>query len=216
MDENKRSTLPAPRGSGITLGQLGRYTCNLSPTKVLDLCFTVIPKPPESIIHKISLLSWLPPREFKSYQQKLEEQFENHMKSEKEKERWKCHKLYQNHTKPQLEVLCRKSGIPVISSIAKHQLVALLAEKNGESVPPLVTTAEYSGNLSSIPATTTGISRLTIAYLKSVLSFHHLPTIGSKDQLVLRTYMLRVNRMADAVAREENQLRDLIDIVRMP
>ena len=137
------------------------------PTKVLDLCFTLIP---ESIIRQISLLSWLPPKEVKSYQQKLEEQFENQMISEKKKERWKCHKLYQNHTKAQLEVLCRKSGIPVISSISKHQLVALLAEKNGESVPPLITTTEYSGNLSSIPATTTGICRLTIAYLKSILS----------------------------------------------
>ena len=34
--------------------------------------------------------------------------------------------------------------------------------------------------------------------------------MGTKDQLVLRTYLLRHNRVDDIVAREENQLKDLI------
>ena len=30
------------------------------PTKVLELCFTIIPNPPEHILNQISLLSWFP------------------------------------------------------------------------------------------------------------------------------------------------------------
>lgn len=184
------------------------------PTKVLQLCFTVVPKPPEHILQQICLLSWLSAKEVTDYKQKLQDQFENQLKSEKEKERWKSHELYRTHTKPQLETLCRKSNIPVVSSLQKHQLVALLAEKQGESPPEYSTDTEYVGNLSSIPTTTKAINRLTIPYLRSVLSFHHLPTIGSKEQLVLRTYLLRLNRTADAIAREEGQLKDLIGIAQ--
>lgn len=121
--------------------------------------------------------------------------------------------MYRCHTKPQLEALCRKSDIPVVSSLPKHQLVSFLVEKNGEEPPVLSTNGqEYSGDLSTIPGTTTAITCLTIPYLKSVFSFHNVSTIGSKEQLVLRTYLLRTNRTADVVSREEEQLKDLIDI----
>ena len=57
--------------------------------------------------------------------------------------------------------------------------------------------AAYTGNLSSIPPTTTNINHLSINYLKSVLLYYNLPTMGTKDQLVLRTYLLRHNRVDD-------------------
>ena len=78
--------------------------------------------------------------------------------------------------------------------------------------PPIGTT--YAGDLSSIPATTTAINHLSIACLKSVLLYHNLPAIGRKEQLLLRTYLLRHNRIADVVAREEGQLKDLISIAQ--
>ena len=52
----------------------------------------------------------------------------------------------------------------------------------------------------------TGIIHLNSAYLKSVLLYHNLPTIGTKEQLVLRTYLVRPNRITDIVAREQGQL----------
>ena len=76
--------------------------------------------------------------------------------SEKEKEMWNSHELYRNKTKAQLELLC---NIAVTSALPKHQLVHLIVEKKGEDPPgdlPIGTTR--AGDLSSIPATTTGIN----------------------------------------------------------
>ena len=185
------------------------------PTKVLDLCFTVLQSPTEMIINQICLLSWVTPQEAREYQKKIEDQLQSQLMSEKEKEKWKSHELYCNKTKAQLEVLCKNLNIPVTSALLKHQLVRLIVEKKGEDPPgdPPIGTI-YAGDLSAIPATTTGINRLSIAYLKSVLLYHNLPAIGRKEQLVLRTYLLRHNRMADVVAREEGQLKDLISIAQ--
>ena len=121
--------------------------------------------------------------------------------TEKEKEKWKSHELYRTKTKAQLEVLCKNLNIPVTSALPKYQLVCLIVEKKGEEPPgdlPIGTT--YAGDLSSIPATTTAIYCLSIAYLKSVLLYHNLSAIGRKEQLVLETYLLRHNRIADVVA----------------
>ena len=54
----------------------------------------------------------------------------------------------------------------------------------------------------------------TVHTLKSVLLYHNLPTIGTNKQLVLRTYLLRCNRIADVVARQECQRNDLTNITQ--
>ena len=59
-----------------------------------------------------------------------------------------------------------------------------------------------------------GINCLNSAYLKSVLLYHNLPAIGINKQLVLRTYLLRRNRIADIVARQECQRNDLTNITQ--
>ena len=183
------------------------------PAKILELCFIVVQHPTDDMIQQISLLSWVPPREVKDYQKKLQDQLDNQKIMEKEKNRWKSHELYRKNTKVQLEALCRKSKIPVTSSLAKHQLVSLITSKRGEEPPSQSpVNSEYNGNRSSIPTTTTAISRLTVAYLKSILAYHHLPVLGSKEQLVLRVYLLRHNEIAAVAAREERQLKDLIDL----
>ena len=53
---------------------------------------------------------------------------------------------------------------------------------------------------------------MTIPHLRSVLKYHDLPHIGTKEQLVMRVYLLRHNKSAAAAAREEEQLRDLIHL----
>lgn len=51
------------------------------PTKVVDLCLSVVPKPDDTLIHQIALLSWVTPREVKDYISKQENQFDNQIKS---------------------------------------------------------------------------------------------------------------------------------------
>ena len=102
------------------------------PTKVLDLCFTVLQNPTETIIHQICLLSWVTPQEAHEYQKKIEDQLQSQLMAEKEKEKWKSHELYRTKTKAQLEVLCNNLNIPITSALPKHQLVGLIVEKKGE------------------------------------------------------------------------------------
>ena len=106
----------------------------------------------------------------------------------------------------ELEDTCSTITIP------KH-LVSLIAAKKGEEPPQSPANSDYSGKLLSIPISTTAISRLTIAYLRSVLAYHHLPLLGTKEQLVLRVYLLRHNKTAAVATREESQLKYLVDLV---
>lgn len=98
--------------------------------------------------------------------------------------------------------------------MAKHELLKLISEKKGEAPPQPARNIAYNGELHTIPTTVSGISSLTIAKLRSILKFHHIPIIGNKDQLVLRVHLLRHNKLDAVTAREERQLEDLISVVR--
>ena len=67
------------KGSWITIPAV------FLPSKVLELCFIVVPHPDDIIIHQMSLLSWLTVKEVKEYQRKLEVQLELQLQAEKEK-----------------------------------------------------------------------------------------------------------------------------------
>ena len=69
----------------------------------------------------------------------------------------------------------------------------------------------YSGKLEEIPLTLSKIN--TIPYLWSILKFHNLPTTGTKDQLVMRVYLLRCSKTTTVTAREEQQWRDRVSLV---
>lgn len=55
----------------------------------------------------------------------------------------------------------------------------------------------YSGKMEEIPVSLSKINNsLTIPRLQSILKFNGLPITGTKDQLVMRVYLLRCNKMA--------------------
>ena len=179
------------------------------PSKVLDLCLSVVPEPTETLVKQFSLISWTTPSDVRQYIKKVQDKIEAQFQSERERERWKSNTLYKTKTKPQLEQMCRQLKIPVTPALAKHQLTSLILEKQGKSLP-LVNTTSYSGNLTAVPTTTAAINRLTITNLRSILKHHNLPIVGTKEQLVMRVFLLRHNRTSVATAREEGQIRDLI------
>ena len=183
------------------------------PSRILDLCLSLLQELTEELVAQISLLSWVTPSEVREYKKKLDNQYEQQLKSEREKNKWKKHSLYRNKTKPQLESMCRKLRIPVTSSLLKHQLVSLVSQKSGESAPPDLPHTLYCGKLQGIPTSVTKIGNtMTIPYLRSILKYHQLPFSGSKDQLVMRVYLLRHNKSAAAATKEVEQLRDLINL----
>ena len=107
-------------------------------------------------------------------------------------------------------MLCKKLKIPVTNALAKHQLAHLILEKQGELLPaPPISL--YSGDLTTVPTTSTAINRLTIAKLRLILRHHNLPIVGSKEQLVMRVFLLKHNRTSAVSAR--GQIKDLIKLV---
>ena len=183
------------------------------PSRILDLCLSLVQDLTDDLIGQIALLSWVTPSEIRRYKTKLDDQLEHQQESEREKNRWKTHSLYRDKTKPQLETICRELRIPVTSSLQKYQLVSLIAEKKGEVPPPESSTTQYCGRVQDIPTAITKIyNSMTIPHLRTILKYHGLPHIGTKEQLVMRVYLLRHNKSAAAAAREEEQLRDLVHL----
>ena len=86
------------------------------PTKVLDLCFSIVQdpsddiirqiSPSDDIIRQISLLSWTTTQEVRDYYRKIQTQVDNQIKAEIERERWKSHDLYKtkSNLKPYVEM----------------------------------------------------------------------------------------------------------------
>ena len=102
------------------------------PSKIMELCFAVIPQPEDDIINQVSLLAWITPQEVRAFYKKIHDQFDGQLKDELERRSWKTHPLYKKNTKTQLESMCRGMKIPVTTSLLKHQLVRLISEVNGE------------------------------------------------------------------------------------
>ena len=103
------------------------------------------------------------------------------------------------------------NGSPTLQCFERGNSVKICNRMMFDFYPGL---PRYAGDLSSITTTTTGINHLNSAYLKSVLLYHNMPTIGTKEQLVLRTHLPRKNGIADIVAGEQGQLTDLINIAQ--
>ena len=181
------------------------------PSRVLDLCLSVVEHPSDDIVRQLSLLSWTTPQEVQDYHNKIHAQVDNQIKAQLERERWKSHHLYKTQTKPQLESQSRSLKIPATSALLKHQLVDLICQQQGET-PPEPVKCLYSGDLSSVPLTTASIHNFTIPKLRSILKHHNVPPFGEKDQLVIKVFLLRQGKTVAMTSREEGQLKDLIQL----
>ena len=68
------------------------------------------------------------PQKVWDYQEKIQTQVENQIRSELERKRWKSHHLYKSNTKLKLEAMCRDLRIPVTPALQKHRLVNLICD----------------------------------------------------------------------------------------
>ena len=181
------------------------------PSKIMELCYALVPNPDDDMIAQISLLAWITPQEVKGFFKKVHDQFDSQMKIEVSRRMWKSHLLFQNNTKVQLEGLCRNMKIPFTASTLKHQLVQLISEAKGED-PPTTPGPLYNGNISSIPRTLASVNHLTMPELRAILIHHGYSPVGKKDQLVIKVFLLRTNQLTAITAREEKQINDLIEM----
>ncbi len=179
------------------------------PSNILDLCVKVLPHPPEDIQTLIGLLAWLPLEEVKDYYQKSAKNELDAMRSDRAREVWKSHPLYALK-KTDLEQLCRKHRIPVTSSMPKHDLVRLVSKSKNET--PLQPKPIYSGKLTTVPTGLSQLKKLTVGKLRAIIHCHGFPTMGTKDQLVIRVAFLRQGKTSEMFKVELKQLMDLVKI----
>ena len=69
-------------------------------TKALEFCFTVVPNPPEHILKQISWLPWLSEKEVTEYKEKIEDQLNHQLKSDKKRKGGNARSLSQTHKNP--------------------------------------------------------------------------------------------------------------------
>lgn len=67
-----------------------------------------------------------------------------------------------------------------------------IAEKKKLCIPSLKET--YNGNLSSFAADVSNLSNCSIFKLRSILKYHNLNYGGTKDELIMRVFLLRPKR----------------------
>ena len=183
----------------------------LLPSRILQLCTQVISDPPEAILEQISLLAWIPTSLCKQFYEKQKKHIEDMIANDCNREAWNAHPLMRSYKKQELESMCRRKRIPISSSLNKFELVRLLSEHSKET--PIPTPPLYSGSLASVPDTTTSIARLSVGKLRAILHWHHISPLGTKEELVLRVFLLRQQKTAVMFNQQEEDIRNTIDIV---
>ena len=148
------------------------------PSQILDLSFTVMPDPPPNIEKLIVILAWTKLDETREYYSTLRTQVQTTLETDKQRERWLDHPLYKTNSKEELVKMCHTLKIPVQLSLTKVHLVNLIAEKKGEqqSSQP----KGYTRRVLEVPKTVSGITKLSVGKLRSILTFHKLSVLGSK------------------------------------
>ncbi len=203
--------LPYEERLQIRSGAWDDIPATFLPSKVLRLAYKLMPEPPQHVTKLLALLAWVPEAEVVTYFEKLSSEDAQTLKEDMAREQWKKHKLYSQHTKLHLEKMCHALKIPVASSLVKHDLVKLIADKNEEPSP--LPEVLYSGKLVTVPSTTKALSRVPVSKLRAVLSSHAFPTMGNKEELVIRVFLLKENRVSAMFAREQGQFKELISII---
>lgn len=110
-----------------------------------------------------------------------------------------------------MQALCQQKKLSAEGK--KYECVKRLVEKVESASPPAPLKA-YSGELSSVPESITGISKLSVCNLREILRFHNILDCGTKDELVIRVGMLKSGRAYLAFQRELEAMVDLVTAVR--
>ena len=177
------------------------------PTHILDIIFLCIPCLPSCILTTVGLLTWCPEEVVEKYLRKKADDMEASYNGCLERERWRQHPLFAEK-RESLEAKCKQHGLDYNGT--KHELVKRLACRQSSSPPPKLD--QYSGDISAIALTAKEIFKLPISTLKQILYFYNIPTIGTKDQMVLHVLAIRTGTQHLLFTRELTSLEDLIGV----
>ena len=176
------------------------------PSTILDLCFEVFPSDLTSdMIHSVAVLAWLPVHLVEEYFSKQKRKIQDTLANDILREKWKNHKLY-GMKKSQLELKCKEMNLQFHSTLAKHELVQLIATENKE--PSIPTPTLYHGKLASVPSMLSSIAKLQVSKLRAILFHHGISPLGCKEELALRVYHLRQGKSCQIYCHQERKIQE--------
>ena len=100
--------------------------------------------------------------------------------------------------------MCSQSGL--LASEKKHELVECLSQKNKEF-------DLHYGKIGSIPNSTAGMMRLCVAQLRAILRKHQILDLGTKEELIIRVWLLKAGYLEGASSREHLCILHMIEVV---
>ena len=109
--------------------------------------------------------------------------------------------------------MCSGSGL--LTSGKKHELVERVAENTpgkSEPVAYLNETDLYYGKIGSIPNSTTGLMRLSVAQLRAILRQHQILELGTKEELITRVGLLKAGYPEAAFSRERLCILHMVEV----
>jgi hypothetical protein len=127
---------------------------------------------PSSDIRSLALLSWTTEEEVSKYFTEKTKEMKKDMDDNKRRDQWREH-VHFSRKKEDLIKLCKERNLEI--SGKKHELVERISHSEGQNPPKQV--KPYMGE--DHPKTTKELGKLPLSYLKSVLYWHGLPTIGN-------------------------------------
>ena len=182
------------------------------PEKVLDACFRVLPAPSKDMMMSIAFLAWVTPEEASTYYSSVHKKLKDQKDEDIKRETWKQHALYQE-SKETLIKMCSGSGL--LASGKKHELVERVAENTqskSERVAYLNEADLYDGKIGSIPNSTAGLMRSSVAQLRAILRKHQILELGTKEELITRVGLLKAGYPEAAFSRERLCILHMIEV----
>ena len=180
------------------------------PDRVLETFFGVLPSPLEDELKAVAFLAWVSVEEASQFYASAIKQLPQQREEDLKREAWKLHPLYAESRPTLVAKLTERCLNP---NGKKYELVKQIVESSEEAenfVNMLSETDLYDGNISSIPHTTAGLMKLSVAHLRAILRAHDILEVGSKDELIARVGLLKAGHQEAAFSRERLCILHLI------
>lgn len=83
-----------------------------------------------------------------------------------------------------------------------------------EAVSPLKDGNLYDGNVESIPSSSAGLIKLSVAQLRAILRMHNILEVGTKEELVTRVGLLKAGHLEAAFSRQHLCILHVIEVAK--
>lgn len=183
------------------------------PEKVLNICFRVLPTPSQAVMTSVAFLAWVSLDEASSYFSTMHKKLQDQKEEDLQRETWKLHPLYQE-SRETLVKMCSESGL--LTTGKKHELVQRIAknETHKKDLVKLDKSELYDGDMESIPSSSPGLMRLSVAQLRLILRTHRVLEVGTKEELVTSVGLLKAGYPEAAFSREHLCILHIMEVAQ--